>query len=123
MSTGGDVGSAQALSHELQDSGDLFARHVELLDDFVDAEILEVLDDRGHGYAAAGCRDMAPRTLRRSAVIVGPSCPRTPRTGGEDESADAKQQHVPREIQSIDSDGGRCIVLTGSGRKPVPGPV
>ena len=46
MSTGGDVGSAQALSHELKDSGYLFARHVELLDDLVDAEILEVLDDR-----------------------------------------------------------------------------
>jgi len=49
MSTGGDVGSAQALSHELEDSGYLFARHVELLDDLVNAEILEVLDDRGHG--------------------------------------------------------------------------
>jgi hypothetical protein len=35
MSTGGDVGSAQALSHELEDSGYLFARHVELLDDLV----------------------------------------------------------------------------------------
>src|SRR5438552_188816 len=49
MSTGGHVGSAQALSHELEDSGYLFARHVELLDDLVDAEILEVLDDRGDG--------------------------------------------------------------------------
>ena len=53
MSTGVDVGSAQALSDELKDSGYLFARHVELLDDLVDAEILEVLDDRGHGQAGA----------------------------------------------------------------------
>ena len=37
MSTGGDVGSAQALSHQREDSGYLFARHVELLDDLVDA--------------------------------------------------------------------------------------
>jgi hypothetical protein len=50
-STGGDVGSAQALSHEGEDSGYLFARHVELLDDLVDAEILEVLDYRGHRQA------------------------------------------------------------------------
>jgi hypothetical protein len=48
MSTGGDIGSAQALSYELEDRG-YFARHLELLDDLVDAEILEVLDDRGHG--------------------------------------------------------------------------
>ena len=53
MSTGGDVGSAQALSHELEDSGYLFARHLELLDDLVDAEILEVLDDRSHGQTGA----------------------------------------------------------------------
>jgi hypothetical protein len=37
MSTGGDVGSAQAQSHKREDSGYLFARHVELLDDLVDA--------------------------------------------------------------------------------------
>jgi len=53
MSTGGDVGSAQALSHKREESGYLFARHVELLDDLVDAEILEVLDDRGHGQTGA----------------------------------------------------------------------
>ncbi len=35
MSTGGDVGSAQALSHELEDGGYLLARHVELLDDLL----------------------------------------------------------------------------------------
>ena len=45
-STGGDFG-AQTLSHELEDSLHLFVRHVELLDDLVDAEILEVLDDGG----------------------------------------------------------------------------
>jgi hypothetical protein len=38
--------TAQTLSHELEDSGDLFARHVELLDDLVDAEILEVLTSK-----------------------------------------------------------------------------
>lgn len=37
--TGGDVGRAQALIHELEDSGYPFARHVERLDDLVDAEI------------------------------------------------------------------------------------
>ena len=46
MSAGRDVGSAQALSHELEDSSHLFARYVELLDDLVDAEFFEVLDDR-----------------------------------------------------------------------------
>ena len=33
MGTGVDIGRAQALSHEREDRGDLFARHVELLDD------------------------------------------------------------------------------------------
>src|SRR5262249_45496482 len=52
MSTGGDVGRAQALSHELEDSSYLFARHIELLDDLVDAQILEVLDNRGYGQTS-----------------------------------------------------------------------
>ena len=43
-STGGNVG-AQPLGHELQNSLDLFARHVELFDNLVDAEVFEVLDD------------------------------------------------------------------------------
>src|SRR5438045_4168987 len=47
-STGVDSSSAQALSHELKDSRHLLTRHVELLDDLVDAEVLEVLDYRGH---------------------------------------------------------------------------
>jgi hypothetical protein len=53
MSTGGNVGSSQGLSYELEDSGYLLARHVELLDDLVNAEVLEVLNDRGHGQAGA----------------------------------------------------------------------
>jgi len=40
-STGGDWSSAQALSHELKYRRHLLARHVELLDDLVDAEIRE----------------------------------------------------------------------------------
>src|SRR5262245_20831105 len=47
-STGRDVGTAQALSYELEDGRHLLARHVVLLDDFVDAQILEVLDDGSH---------------------------------------------------------------------------
>ena len=43
-STGGNVG-AQTLGHELENSLDLFARHVELFDHLVDAEVFEVLDD------------------------------------------------------------------------------
>jgi hypothetical protein len=62
MSTGGDVGSAQALSHELEDSGYLFARHVELLDDLVDAGVLEVLDDRGNRQTVP-LNTQAPPTL------------------------------------------------------------
>src|SRR5688572_28826419 len=44
-STGGDF-RAQAICHELENGRDLFARHIELLDYLVDAEVLEVLDDR-----------------------------------------------------------------------------
>jgi hypothetical protein len=62
MSTGGDVGSAQALSDEVEDSGYLFARHVELLDDLVDAEILEVLDDVATGRRVP-LNTQAPLTL------------------------------------------------------------
>jgi hypothetical protein len=43
-STGGDVGSAQALRDELEDGRHLLARHVVLLDDLVKTEILEVLE-------------------------------------------------------------------------------
>ena len=53
MSTGGNGVGAQALSHELEHGRHLLARHVELLDDLVDAEILEVLDDRGDGQTRA----------------------------------------------------------------------
>src|SRR4030088_2081408 len=53
MSTGWNRLSAEALRHEVEHCRDLLARHVELLDDLVDAEILEVLDDRGHGQARA----------------------------------------------------------------------
>jgi len=49
-STGGNFG-AQTLSHELEDGLHLFARHVELLDDLVDAEVFEVLNDGGHGQS------------------------------------------------------------------------
>ena len=53
MSTGWNRLSAEALRHEVEHCSDLLARHVELLDNLVDAEILEVLDDRGHGQARA----------------------------------------------------------------------
>src|SRR6266849_6426435 len=52
-STGGDWVGAQALSHELENGRHLLARHVELLNDLVDAEILEILNDRGHGQTGA----------------------------------------------------------------------
>jgi hypothetical protein len=50
MSTGDGIRS-KALSHELEHGRHLLARYVELLDDLIDAEILEVLDDRGHRQA------------------------------------------------------------------------
>jgi hypothetical protein len=53
MSAGRDGVRAKTLSHELEHGHHLLARHVELLDDLVDAEILEVLDDRGHRQARA----------------------------------------------------------------------
>ena len=52
-STSGDGGIAQTLSQELQDGLHLFARHVELLDDLVNAEIFTVLDDSGDWQATA----------------------------------------------------------------------
>jgi hypothetical protein len=53
MSTGGGGFNAQALSDEVEHSSDLLARHVELLHDLLDAEIFEILDDRGNGQGAA----------------------------------------------------------------------
>ena len=47
-STGGRFGT-KALNHELEDSRNLVARHLELLHDLVDAEVFEVLDDGGDG--------------------------------------------------------------------------
>src|SRR4051812_35187970 len=53
MSTGWNRLSAETLRHEVEHCGDLLARDVELLDNLVDADILEVLDDRGHRQARA----------------------------------------------------------------------
>src|SRR5437867_4625053 len=53
MSTGRDGVRAKALSHEIQYGHHLLARHVELLDDLVHAEILKVFDDSGHGQTSA----------------------------------------------------------------------
>src|SRR6185503_12745074 len=53
MSTGRDGIGPQALSHELEHGVDLLARHVELLHDFIDTEVLEVLDDRRNGQTGA----------------------------------------------------------------------
>ena len=47
-STGGDFGT-QTLNDELEHGCHLFTRDVELLHDLVDAEVFEVLDDRGDG--------------------------------------------------------------------------
>ena len=58
MSTGRDGVRAKTLSHELEHGHHLLARHVELLDDLVDAEILEVLEDEGN---SATCRSPASR--------------------------------------------------------------
>ena len=51
-STGRFFGT-QTLSHEFEDGLHLFSGHVELLDDLVDAEVREILDDRGDGQAGA----------------------------------------------------------------------
>jgi hypothetical protein len=59
ISTGSDGVRAKALSYELKDVHHPLARHVELLDDLVDAEILEVLDDCGHGQPGAIRRTLA----------------------------------------------------------------
>ena len=53
MSTGRDGLGPQALSHEFKHGRDLLARNVKLLHDLLDAEILEVLDNRGHGQTSA----------------------------------------------------------------------
>src|SRR5579864_5283444 len=45
-STGRNFGT-QTFSHEFEDGLHLFAGHVELLDDLVDAEVLEIFDDSG----------------------------------------------------------------------------
>jgi hypothetical protein len=50
--TGWNRLSAEAQRHEVEYCRDLLARHVELLDNLVDAEILKILDDRGHGAGA-----------------------------------------------------------------------
>jgi hypothetical protein len=64
MSTGWNRLSAETLRHEVEHCGDLLAPHVELLDNLVDAEILEVLDHRGHGQPRAfehpGTAHLAP---------------------------------------------------------------
>src|SRR5918993_3330859 len=52
-STGRNGFGAQALSYEFEHGGDLLARHVELLHDLLDAEVLEVLDDGGDRQARA----------------------------------------------------------------------
>jgi hypothetical protein len=62
MSTGRNGVRAKALSHEIQYGQHLLPRHVELLDDLVDAEILEVLDDGGH-WQASTLEHQAPLTL------------------------------------------------------------
>ncbi len=48
MSTGGEGVRAKALSHNLEHRHHMLARYVELLDNLVNAQILEVLDDGGH---------------------------------------------------------------------------
>ena len=62
MSTGWNRLSAEALRHEVEHCRDLLARHVELLDNLVDAEILEVLDDGGDGQRVP-LNAQAPLTL------------------------------------------------------------
>ena len=50
MSTGGDGVGAEAQGYEVENGRHLLSRDVELLDDLVNAQILEVLDDGGHGF-------------------------------------------------------------------------
>ena len=66
-SIGGDCLGAQALSHELEHGGDLLTRDVELLDNLVDAEILEILDDSCYGQASA-LEHPGPADLARDAL-------------------------------------------------------
>ncbi len=63
-STGRDRVGAQGLSHELEHGGHLLARDVELLDDVVDAEIL---DDGGYGQTSA-LEHPGPAHLARDAL-------------------------------------------------------
>src|SRR5688500_16493698 len=53
MSTGGHGVGAEALGYEVENGRYLLACDVELLDDLVDAQVLEVLDDRGNGQTGA----------------------------------------------------------------------
>jgi hypothetical protein len=62
MSTGGDEVSAEALGYEVENGRHLLARDVELLDDLLNAQILEVLDDGGHRQAGT-LEHQAPLTL------------------------------------------------------------
>lgn len=52
MSTGGEGVGAKALGYEVENGRHLLARDVELLDHLVHAEILKVLDHRGHRQAS-----------------------------------------------------------------------
>src|SRR6188768_2739594 len=53
MSTGWHGVGAEALSNEVENSRHLLACDVELLDDLVDAQVLEVLNDRGNRQTSA----------------------------------------------------------------------
>src|SRR5688572_11872563 len=53
MSTGWHGVGAEALGNEVENGRDLLARDVELLDDLADAQVLEVLNDRGNGQTSA----------------------------------------------------------------------
>ena len=48
MSTGGHGVGTEALGYEVENGRYLLACDVELLDDLVDAQVLEVLNDRGN---------------------------------------------------------------------------
>lgn len=73
MRTGRDGLGSEALRDELEHGRDLLARHLELLHDLINAEVLEAFDDRGHGKSGALEHPGAapPAEALRSASLSG----------------------------------------------------
>jgi hypothetical protein len=97
--TGRNRFGAQALGYEVEYGFDLFARHVEPLNDLVDAQIFQVLDDSGNGQTSAlehpGIAHLARNTLDGRARQQAE--PQMVGHGDEDDSSFMKQ--LPKEAR------------------------